>query len=308
MTGCCSCSSYTFGTYIVLEHDIGGDSFYSLYGHLNATSVSVSLGVHVRKGQVLGRVGNTGCSTGPHLHFQVSDSVSLDVSHHVIVDNMVGIDSIANCTTCGHAVGPEFAPEGLRLPFAGLARFRADGYRSMARTISSEVGEPWNVVEVRAPYWGTIDAVGTCRPGMEGTCLRLRHEASGSAYFSHYGGLATVHVSQIGKAVQPGALIATADNQSFEFEISKDRGPSGSDEDDLRVDIDNLSRDDTNPPTRGVILVGCIQKCGGTLSGGQAFGPAIRTYPGDVFQAQIRRVARDPNAKHLTPDRYAEPG
>ena len=49
-----------------------GESRYALYGHLQA-GVRVKVGDHVRAGQVLGLLGNSGESTGPHLHFGLMD-------------------------------------------------------------------------------------------------------------------------------------------------------------------------------------------------------------------------------------------
>jgi hypothetical protein len=47
---------------------------YALYAHLAPGSVAVTRGQEVRVGQVIGRVGHTGNSTAPHLHFQLMDS------------------------------------------------------------------------------------------------------------------------------------------------------------------------------------------------------------------------------------------
>ena len=47
---------------------------YALYAHLAPGSVAVTRGQQVRAGEVLGRVGHTGNSTAPHLHFQLMDS------------------------------------------------------------------------------------------------------------------------------------------------------------------------------------------------------------------------------------------
>jgi len=58
------------GNHVILN--LGGGRF-AAYGHLQTGSVRVRVGQRVRRGQVLARVGNTGPSGGPHLHFQVSD-------------------------------------------------------------------------------------------------------------------------------------------------------------------------------------------------------------------------------------------
>lgn len=60
-----------YGNYVVLRH---ADGEYSLFGHLKRGSISVKLGERVTRGQRLARVGNSGMSTEPHLHFQVMDA------------------------------------------------------------------------------------------------------------------------------------------------------------------------------------------------------------------------------------------
>jgi LysM repeat protein len=55
-----------YGTYIVIKHSNGTQT---LYGHLSQTLVSA--GQTVTKGQQIGKMGNTGQSTGVHLHFEV---------------------------------------------------------------------------------------------------------------------------------------------------------------------------------------------------------------------------------------------
>ncbi len=54
------------GNYILIRHQIG---YSSLYGHLH--QVWVNRGSTVTRGQRIGTVGNTGRSTGPHLHFEI---------------------------------------------------------------------------------------------------------------------------------------------------------------------------------------------------------------------------------------------
>ncbi|MCL2227171.1 MAG: M23 family metallopeptidase [Oscillospiraceae bacterium] len=61
----------SYGNYIVIAHgeNRNGDRITTLYAHLSTRSVSV--GDVVEQGQVIGRIGSTGVSTGPHLHFEV---------------------------------------------------------------------------------------------------------------------------------------------------------------------------------------------------------------------------------------------
>ena len=55
-----------YGTYVVISHDNGTQT---LYAHNSANVVSV--GQRVVQGQVIGYVGSTGRSTGPHVHFEI---------------------------------------------------------------------------------------------------------------------------------------------------------------------------------------------------------------------------------------------
>lgn len=60
----CGCGG-GYGNYVMIDH---GNGKITIYAHL--TSVAVSTGQYVSKGQMVGTVGTTGYSTGPHLHFE----------------------------------------------------------------------------------------------------------------------------------------------------------------------------------------------------------------------------------------------
>jgi murein DD-endopeptidase MepM/ murein hydrolase activator NlpD len=61
-----------------------GSGRYAIYAHLKPGSVTVKEGEHVGRGQVLGRLGNSGNSGAPHLHFHVMDAPSaLGADHNL---------------------------------------------------------------------------------------------------------------------------------------------------------------------------------------------------------------------------------
>ncbi|HEY1292092.1 MAG TPA: M23 family metallopeptidase [Chloroflexota bacterium] len=62
------------GNKVVVQH---GPGVFATYAHLQPGSIPVRVGDHVAAGQPLGRVGNTGNSFAPHLHFQLSDGPDL---------------------------------------------------------------------------------------------------------------------------------------------------------------------------------------------------------------------------------------
>lgn len=63
----------SMGNYVIIEHANG---FETRYMHMRKGSVKVTVGMKVKKGQVIGRMGNTGYSSGRHLHFSISHNTS----------------------------------------------------------------------------------------------------------------------------------------------------------------------------------------------------------------------------------------
>lgn len=88
---------YSWGKWTLIDHANG---LTTLYAHQDV--VSVSTGQRVETGQVIGYVGNTGYSTGPHLHFTVYAKEGVSVQR---------FDQIKTVTSCGPAKTPVAATE-----------------------------------------------------------------------------------------------------------------------------------------------------------------------------------------------------
>lgn len=58
-----------YGNWIVIQHDNG---LLSIYGHMESNNLYVIPGQRVMQGQLISKVGNSGLSSGPHLHFSVA--------------------------------------------------------------------------------------------------------------------------------------------------------------------------------------------------------------------------------------------
>ena len=68
------CRRGAYGKYIVVRHN---NNLATLYAHLSL--IRVSAGDEVGRGEAIGYIGSTGLSTGPHLHFTVYDSRTVDI-------------------------------------------------------------------------------------------------------------------------------------------------------------------------------------------------------------------------------------
>ena len=71
-----------YGTYVVIDH---GGGMSTLYAHMSI--VKVSVGQYVSQGDVIGVTGNTGASTGPHLHYEVHSTTMVNGRAVTVYEN-----------------------------------------------------------------------------------------------------------------------------------------------------------------------------------------------------------------------------
>jgi murein DD-endopeptidase MepM/ murein hydrolase activator NlpD len=107
------------GNFVLLDL---GDGAYAFYAHLQPGSLTVTKGDRVHEGQVLARVGNTGNSTEPHLHFHVVDRNSAFDAEGVPYA-FRSFDLEASSDQVTPAISP--AGDSLQLDAAALAKWLA---------------------------------------------------------------------------------------------------------------------------------------------------------------------------------------
>lgn len=79
-----------YGNWVRIDH---ADGVATAYGHLSRFAPRIKPGVRVARGELLGLSGNTGRSTGPHLHFEViADGQPVDPLAHAAVAQLAGDD------------------------------------------------------------------------------------------------------------------------------------------------------------------------------------------------------------------------
>jgi murein DD-endopeptidase MepM/ murein hydrolase activator NlpD len=95
------------GNYVVVDH--GNDEF-SFYGHLSEGCILVSVGQKVKRGDVIAKVGNTGHSVEPHLHFQLMDSPSFLEANGLPVtfENVAATETHEDVVEANSLIYPDF--------------------------------------------------------------------------------------------------------------------------------------------------------------------------------------------------------
>lgn len=159
----------SYGNYILMQSTKSG-KYSFLYGHILKGSLKVKVGDIVKEGQVLAKMGNSGNSTGTHLHFEVRiNNVRVNPLDHIY---LLGDETISSTNTYKLLKRPE--PEPIPTPTPDLVvgdtvkiiGAYAESSKSTSSRHTRMVGYTRTVVGV---YPGTNFPyrIGTLRPGKE---------------------------------------------------------------------------------------------------------------------------------------------
>lgn len=99
----------SYGNYVKIKHDNG---YYTLYAHIKYGTVKVKEGDKVKKGNVIGYMGNTGYSTGAHVHFEVRDTKDVKIDPTPYIDSDLPAKKETSSDTSNKPVEQQTFKEG----------------------------------------------------------------------------------------------------------------------------------------------------------------------------------------------------
>lgn len=184
-----------YGKYVIIDH---GNGYTTCYAHLD--SISVEMLDEVSQGDIIGRMGNTGWSTGPHLHFVLAENGE-DIDPHIYLDDPIQLI---------HPTGDVYSEDDILFGYGEY-----DGHKGI--DYAGEKGQ-----NVAAAANGTISHAGW-KDGY-GNCVIIDHR---NGYQTFYGHLDEIKV-EAGETVTTGHLIGTMGSTGIttgvqlHFELLKD--------------------------------------------------------------------------------------
>ena len=127
--GCKSRKCQSLANYLLIYHD---DGTFGSYVHLKKNGAKVKEGDKVKAGDIVGLSGNTGWSSGPHLHFEVYIP-EMNKRHSVKTKFKVGEDEVETCPESVDVIIKDYncmAGENgfLNISLKNKGRFSVDGY------------------------------------------------------------------------------------------------------------------------------------------------------------------------------------
>ena len=197
---CGGCDAGAVGNCVLIKHD---DDRYSLYGHLKEVDENIEEGTEIRRGQPIGKMGNTGyvtdlnnnvCSEdsttcGVHLHFEIRDSSGVRVDPCQFID--CGQSTYLQCTPGAIGFGPggieageyyyhdEAANKFVKRPISLEFKVK-DHIPILACAYNSNKRYEWDTVNDLLCYDNDIWSCTRTIPGLDAEHKKNDHQFAGS--------------------------------------------------------------------------------------------------------------------------------
>lgn len=149
-----SYTSTSYGETVMVQHEINGDTWETVYAHMKKYSRRFKDGDKVKQGDVIGQMGNTGDSTGQHLHFELHKNGLWNIKKTNAVDplkylekdlypqNKKSITEMAQEVIAGdHGVGHENRRKSLGISQADYNKVRAKVNELVTSKPSKSIGQ-----------------------------------------------------------------------------------------------------------------------------------------------------------------------
>ncbi len=197
------------GNYILIEHDSTGQIYETYYAHL--ARVDVEEGESIKGGQVIGEMGSTGRSTGPHLHFEIrSEGQSLNPLLFFGDDNVASV--LEHQSKNANDEAPDLLDRELLDVFGEtFTHFKwLRGYENDHFGLDFYTGKMGDQ-RVLAPADGVITVTSDEWVGDYGKMITMTHDINDSEIETLYAHLDSIEVS-VGDRVKEGDTIGFAGN------------------------------------------------------------------------------------------------
>lgn len=173
--------SSSYGECIMIVHNINGQAWESVYAHLREGSRRVKEGQKVKQGQVIGIMGNTGRSTGQHLHFELHKG-RWNANKTNAVDPLKYLDASSSAAKKGNET-IKFIQSTLNSRYG--FKIKVDGIvghetkKALIKGVQAELNQQFNkklkIDGILGPK--TKDALVSVRPGSRGNLTWLLQAA-----------------------------------------------------------------------------------------------------------------------------------
>lgn len=185
-----------YGNYIIIDHQDRSGFQYAQYAHFANQKINVKIGDRVKRGQVLGVSGNTGNSTGPHLHLQICNTktrIAVNRNQCIVVDfdgvnrNRINGDNSVRVTSTNRKVNSHQVSQKSKLDTPNV-RVNAEGSQVSAEWRSIRNAQVYRVIVSRdRNFSGFNERNNTCNNTCYTTTVNkpsyTNNHASGSTYF-----------------------------------------------------------------------------------------------------------------------------